>query len=77
MEFTIEPKLRVAYDEIVKVQGYQNTFKEQLSQTNDPVELARIQTSMEQNQRYLQQQAALSINLNLLLRNLRLCVNNR
>jgi len=59
MEFTIEPKLRVAYDEIVKVQGYQNTFKEQLSQTNDPVELARIQTSMEQNQRYLQQQAAL------------------
>ena len=59
MEFTVEPKLRSAYDEIIKVQGYQTTFKEQLSQTNDPVELARIQTSMEQNQRYLQQQAQL------------------
>ena len=57
MEFTIQPKLREAYDEIIKTQGYQNTFREQLNQSNDPAERARIETSMAQNERYIQQQS--------------------
>ena len=57
MEFTIQPKLREAYDEIIKTQGYQNTFREQLNQTHDPAERARIETSMAQNERYIQQQS--------------------
>jgi hypothetical protein len=57
MEFTIQPKLREAYDEIIKTQGYQNVFREQLNAASDLAERARIQASMEQNERYIQQQS--------------------
>lgn len=56
MEFTVQPKLRQAYDEIVKVQSYQTTFQQQLAQTQDPAVIARIQASMEQNEAYIRQQ---------------------
>jgi hypothetical protein len=59
MEFTIEPQLRSAYDEIVRTQGYQSTFQQQLASTQDPAQQARIQASMEQNERYIQQQTQL------------------
>ena len=57
MEFTIEPKLRNAYDEIIKTQQYQQTFQEQLANTYDVAQQARIQAAMEQNNRYIQQQS--------------------
>lgn len=57
MEFTIQPRLKEAYDEIIKTQGYQSTFSQQLNQTNDPAERARIEASMAQNERYIRQQA--------------------
>ena len=57
MEFTVQPQLQKAYDEIVKTQGYQATFQQQLQQTNDPAQIARIQAAMQQNERYIQQQA--------------------
>ena len=56
MEFTIQPQLQGAYDEIIKTQGYQATFQQQLAQTQDPALQARIRASMEQNERYIQQQ---------------------
>jgi len=56
MEFTIEPRIRNAYDEILKTQGYQTTFQQQLGQTNDPALQARIKASMDQNERYIRQQ---------------------
>ena len=56
MEFTIQPQLRKAYDEIVKTQNYQTTFQQQLQQTNDPAHQARIQASMAQNEQYIRQQ---------------------
>jgi len=56
MEFTVQPKLRSAYDEIVKTQGYQSTFQQQLARTNDPATIARIQASMAQNEQYIQTQ---------------------
>lgn len=56
MEFTIQPKLQKAYDEIVKTQGYQSTFQQQLSKTQDPAQIARIQASMQQNEQYIRQQ---------------------
>ena len=56
MEFTVQPKLRGAYDEIVKTQNYQTTFQQQLQQTRDPAAIARIQASMAQNEQYIQQQ---------------------
>ena len=59
MEFTVEPQLQKAYDEIVKTQNYQSTFQQQLAQTNDPVQRTRIQASMQQNERYIQQQGAM------------------
>ena len=59
MEFTIEPQLQQAYDEIVKTQGYQSVFQQQLASTQDPAQQARIQASMEQNERYIQQQTQL------------------
>ena len=49
MEFTVEPRLQGAYDEIVKTQGYQTTFQQQLARTQDPGQQARIQASMRQN----------------------------
>ena len=56
MEFTVQPKLQSAYDEIVKTQGYQSTFQQQLNSTNDPAVKARIQASMAQNEQYIYQQ---------------------
>ena len=56
MEFTVQPKLRKAYDEIVKTQQYQTTFQQQLAQVQDPGQRARIQAGMQQNERYIQQQ---------------------
>lgn len=56
MEFTVQPKLKNAYDEILKVQSYQTTFQQQLAQTSDPAQIARIQASMQQNEQYIRQQ---------------------
>ena len=56
MEFTVEPRIRQAYDEIVRTQGYQTTFQQQLAHTQDAAEQARIRASMEQNERYINQQ---------------------
>ena len=56
MEFTVEPKLQEAYNEIVKTQNYQTTFQQQLARTSDPAAIARIQASMAQNERWIQQQ---------------------
>ena len=59
MEFTVQPQLQSAYEEIVKTQGYQTTFQQQLASTNDPAQQARIHASMQQNEKYIQQQQAL------------------
>ena len=59
MEFTIEPRLQKAYDEIVKTQNYQTTFHQQMAQVRDPAQRARIQASMQQNEQYIRQQQAL------------------
>ena len=56
MEFTIEPRLKQAYDEILRTQNYQTTFAQQLQQTQDAAQQARIRASMDQNERYIQQQ---------------------
>jgi hypothetical protein len=56
MEFTVQPKLQKAYDEILKTQSYQTTFQKQLGQTRDPAQVARIQASMAQNEQYIRQQ---------------------
>jgi hypothetical protein len=57
MEFTIQPRLQQAYDEIVKTQGYQATFQQQLTQVQDPAQQARIRASMDQNERYINSQS--------------------
>jgi hypothetical protein len=59
MEFTVQPRLQAAYDEIVKTQNYQTTFQQQLAQTQDPGQRARIQASMSQNEQYILQQQQL------------------
>lgn len=56
MEFTVQPKLQQAYDEILKTQNYQSTFQQQLARTQDPAHRARIQASMQQNEQYIRQQ---------------------
>ena len=56
MEFTVEPRLQGAYDEILKTQGYQTTFQQQLARTQDPGQRARIEASMRQNEQYIRQQ---------------------
>jgi hypothetical protein len=56
MEFTVQPRLQAAYDEIVKTQNYQTTFQQQLGQTADPGQRARITASMQQNEQYIRQQ---------------------
>ena len=56
MEFTIQPKLQNAYDEILKTQNYQTTFQQQLARTSDPGQRARIEASMRQNEQYIRQQ---------------------
>ena len=58
MEFTVRPQLQKSYDEIIKTQNYQSVFQQQLSQTQDPAAIARIQAAMAQNERYIQQQSA-------------------
>jgi hypothetical protein len=58
MEFTVEPRLQGAYDEIVKTQGYQTTFQQQLARTADPGQRARIEASLSQNEQYIRQQQA-------------------
>ena len=63
MEFTIQPQLQSAYDEIVKTQGYQATFQQQLAQARDPAQQARIRASIEQNERYIAQQSEVIRNL--------------
>ena len=56
MEFTVAPRLKKAYDEIVKTQQYQQVFQQQLAQTQDPAEQARIQANIKQNEAYIAQQ---------------------
>jgi hypothetical protein len=56
MEFTVQPRLQGAYDEIMKTQQYQTVFQQQLASTQDPGQRARIQASLQQNERYIQQQ---------------------
>lgn len=58
MEFTVEPRIKKAYDEILKTQNYQTTFQQQLSRTQDPAQIARIQASMAQNEQYIRNQQA-------------------
>lgn len=58
MEFTVRPQIQKAYDEILKTQNYQTTFKQQLAQTQDPAQIARIQAAMQQNEQYIQQQSS-------------------
>jgi hypothetical protein len=61
LEFTVRPQLQKAYDEILKTQGYQQTFSQQLAQAqsrNDYAAMTRIQTNMQQNERWIQQQAS-------------------
>jgi hypothetical protein len=58
MEFTVQPQLQKAYDEIVKTQNYQSVFQQQLAQTRDAAQQTRIRASMQQNERYIQQQGA-------------------
>jgi hypothetical protein len=57
MEFTVQPKLQQAYDEIIKTQGYQSTFQQQLQQTTDPAQIARIQAAIQQNEKYIGEQS--------------------
>ena len=59
MEFTIQPKLQAAYDEILKTQNYQTTFQQQLARTQDAGARARITASMRQNEQYIRQQQGL------------------
>jgi hypothetical protein len=58
MEFVVQPRLQGAYDEIVKTQGYQTVFQQQLATTQDPGQRARIEASMRQNETYIRQQQA-------------------
>lgn len=58
MEFTVQPQLQAAYDEILKTQNYQTVFAQQLARTQDAAQRARIQASMQQNEQYIQQQQA-------------------
>ena len=58
MEFTVEPRLQGAYDEIVKTQQYQTVFQQQLAAVSDPGQRARIEASMRQNEQYIRQQQA-------------------
>lgn len=59
MELTVAPQMQRAYQEIVKTQGYNQVFQEQLARTQDPAEQAKIQANIAQNERYMQQQGEL------------------
>jgi len=54
-----EDKLQAAYVEVLKTQGYQRTFREQLSQTQDSAQQSRIRAAMNQNNTYISQQTLL------------------
>jgi hypothetical protein len=58
MEFTVAPRLQQAYDEILRTQGYNQVFAEQLQRTQDPTQRAKIIANMQQNERYMQEQGA-------------------
>lgn len=58
MQFTVQPQIQRAYDEIVRTQEYQNTFAQQLANTTDPAAQARIRANMDQNEKYIATQAA-------------------
>lgn len=61
LEFTVRPQIQKAYDEIIKTQQYQTTFQQQLAQAQsrgDQAAIARITANMQQNERWIQQQAA-------------------
>jgi len=58
MEFVVQPRLQSAYDEIVKTQGYQTVFQQQLASAQDAGQRARIEASMRQNEQYIRQQQA-------------------
>jgi hypothetical protein len=61
LEFTVRPQIQKAYDEIIKTQGYQTTFQQQLQQAHargDQASIARITANLQQNERWIQQQAA-------------------
>lgn len=61
LEFTVRPQIQKAYDEIIKTQGYQTTFQQQLQQAHargDQASIARISANLQQNERWIQQQAA-------------------
>jgi hypothetical protein len=61
LEFTVRPQIQKAYDEIIKTQGYQTTFQQQLQQAHargDQAGIARITANLQQNERWIQQQAA-------------------
>jgi len=58
MEFVVQPRLQSAYDEIMKTQGYQTVFQQQLASTQDAGQRARIEASMRQNETYIRQQQA-------------------
>jgi hypothetical protein len=61
LEFTVKPQIQKAYDEILKTQGYQTTFQQQLAQAQargDDASILRIQANMQQNERWIQQQVA-------------------
>ena len=61
LEFTVRPQIQKAYDEIIKTQQYQTTFQQQYAQAqgrNDVATMSRIQANMQQNERWIQQQAA-------------------
>jgi hypothetical protein len=60
LEFTVRPQIQKAYDEILKTQQYQTTFQQQLAQAQargDTAGVARISANMQQNERWIQQQA--------------------
>jgi hypothetical protein len=60
LEFTVRPQIQKAYDEIIKTQGYQTTFQQQYAQAQargDVTSMTRIQANMQQNERWIQQQA--------------------
>jgi len=63
LEFTVRPQLQKAYDEILKTQGYQTTFQQQLQQAQaqgDYASVTRIQASMAQNESWIQQQSQIA-----------------
>lgn len=60
LEFTVRPQLQKAYDEIKKVQGYQQVFNQQLEQARqygDEAKVAEIEANIENNNAYIQRHA--------------------